>query len=105
MDNKKKPQNASPAMAAASLTLLILIYLVCGLRYFPGQPARSLVATLSHLLTFAPFLLGGTIIVSRIFEAFAGVPPPKMIQARVYLTLGLISELFAGIYHYLKYSG
>jgi len=87
-----------------SFALLVLIYLVCSLRYFPGRAMKTLVATGTHLLTFAPFLIGGTIIVGRVFRAFAGINPPKMLLARIFLTLGLIAELFAGIYHYLKYS-
>ncbi len=87
-----------------SLALLVLIYILCSLRYFPAQALKTIIASGSHILTFAPFLLGGTIIVAAVFRAFAGIPPPKMLLARIYLTLGLIAELFAGIYNYLKYN-
>lgn len=88
-----------------SLAVLTAVYLLCLLRYHPARPAATIVATLSHFLTFAPFLAGGTVIVVRVFRAFAGVNPPAAVIARVFLTIGLVSELFAGIYHYLKYGG
>lgn len=88
-----------------SLAVLVLVYLVCLVRYHPGRPGATILATLSHFLTFAPFLAGGTLIVVRVFRGFAGVNPPAVVVVRLFLTIGLIAELFAGIYHYLKYAG
>ena len=85
-----------------TLTVITAFYLLCSLRYFPGRPAETLLATLTELLTVAPFLLGGCLIARVTVHRLSGVvlPWPKLL--RIYLTLGLIVEFFLGIYHYLN---
>jgi hypothetical protein len=85
-----------------SLTALVGVYLICSTRYYPGRPAESLLATLTELLTVAPFLLGGTLIANSLFHRFSGEQLPWSRLLRIYLTLGLTVEFFLGIYHYLK---
>lgn len=85
-----------------TLTALFGVYLVCSTRYFPGRPAESLLATLTELLTVAPFLVGGSLIARSLFQRLSGEQPPKSWLLRIYLTLGLTVEFFLGIYHYLK---
>ena len=84
------------------LTLLVAVYLLCSARYFPGRPAESLLATLTELLTVAPFLLGGMLIARSLVHRFSGGQPSWPWLLRIYLTLGLTVEFFLGIYHYLK---
>ncbi len=106
MTGKEKNSNRlGKGRGPLSLAILVAVYLVCILRYHPGKPAATIIATVSHFLTFAPFLAGGTIIVVRVFRGIAGVNPPAVVVVRIFLTLGLVAELFAGIYHYLKYGG
>ena len=85
-----------------SLTVLTAVYLLCSTRYFPGRPADSVLATLTELLTVAPFLLGGTLIGRSLFHRLSGEQLPWSKLLRIYLTLGLTVEFFLGLYHYLK---
>jgi hypothetical protein len=85
-----------------TLSALSGVYLICSTRYFPGRPAESLLATLTELLTVAPFLVGGTLIARSLFHRFSGEHPPWSKLLRIYLTLGLTVEFFLGIYHYLQ---
>jgi len=85
-----------------ALAIITAFYLLCSLRYFPGRPAESLLATLTELLTVAPFLLGGCLIARATLHRLSGATPPWSQLLRIYLTLGLTVEFFLGIYHYLK---
>lgn len=85
-----------------TLTALVAVYLLCSTRYFPGRPAESWLATLTELLTVAPFLAGATLIARGLFHRFSGEQLPWTRLLRIYLTLGLTVEFFLGIYHYLK---
>ena len=84
-----------------SLALMTAVYLLCGLRYFPGQPAKTFISTGLHLLTVAPFLVGTLLICSSLYKKTGGdhIGWPKM--ARIYLTMGIIVEFFLGLYNYL----
>jgi len=83
-----------------SLAIITAFYLLCSLRYFPGHPEESLVATLTELLTIAPFLLGGCLIARATVHRVSGavLTWPKLL--RIYLTLGLIVEFFLGLRNY-----
>jgi hypothetical protein len=84
-----------------TLLLLTLFYLLCSTRYFPNRPADTLLSTAQHLLTMAPFLVGGTLIARSVFHRFTGELLGWSRLMRIYLTLGLIAEFFLGLYHYL----
>lgn len=77
------------------------VYLLCSLRYFPGQPVATITNTTLHLLTVAPFLVGAILIFSSFYKKTTGetITWPRM--ARIYLTLGIIVEFFMGLYNYL----
>ncbi len=85
-----------------TLAILTAFYLLCSLRYFPGRPTESLVATLQELLTVAPFLMGGTLIARATFHRLNGGQLPWSKLLRIYLTMGLTVEFFLGLYHYLN---
>ena len=78
------------------------VYLLCSLRYFPGQPAATMANTALHLLTVAPFLIGTILIGSSFYRKTTGenISWPRIV--RIYLTLGIIVEFFLGLYNYLK---
>jgi hypothetical protein len=84
-----------------TLVLLLAFYLLCSVRYLPGHPAQSLLASVRQLLTLAPFLLGATLIARAFFHRCAGEYPGWSRLARIYLTLGVIGEFFLGLYNYL----
>ncbi|MEW6518525.1 MAG: inner-membrane translocator [Thermodesulfobacteriota bacterium] len=85
-----------------SLFLLIVVYLLVCIRYFPGRPLETLTATMSHLLESVPYIIALTVLVVSVMQKVVGQRLPKNRIARIYLTFGLIAEFFFGMYHYLK---
>ncbi len=85
-----------------SLVILTLVYLLCSLRYFPDQPTATLLNTATHLLTVAPFLIGGLLLFNSFYQRQAGERPAPAKMLRLCLTLGIIIEFFIGIFNYLK---
>ena len=83
------------------LVVLVVIYLLCVLRYFPGQPVASLKATGLHLLDVAPYVVGLTIFAVSMLNKIGDKRLPWNSIVRIYLTLGLIIEFFYGLYNYL----
>ncbi len=84
-----------------TLLLLTTFFLLCSFRYFPDQPARSFIETLIHMLTVAPFTVGATLIFVSAFHRMTGDRLPWDRIFRIFLTFGILVELFFGIY-YLK---
>ncbi|MFO7606482.1 MAG: hypothetical protein R6W72_09310 [Desulfurivibrionaceae bacterium] len=85
-----------------SLAILTLAYLLSSLRYFPGRPRATLVETAIHLLTVAPFLVGAILIYNSFHRRRSGTRAPLSIMLRIGLSLGIIIEFLAGLYHYLN---
>jgi hypothetical protein len=85
-----------------SLFLLIAVYLLVTVRYFPNRPMETLAATMSHLLESVPYIIAATIVVVSVIQKVVGQKMPRNSIARIYLTFGLIAEFFFGIYHYLN---
>jgi len=85
-----------------SLFLLILVYMLVTVRYFPNRPMDTLAATVSHLLESVPYIIAVTIVVVSVMQKVVGEKLPKNRIARIYLTFGLIAEFFFGMYHYLN---
>ena len=85
-----------------SLFLLIVVYLLVTVRYFPNRPIETLSATMSHLLESVPYIIAVTILAVSVMQKVVGEKLPRNRIARIYLTFGLIAEFFFGIYHYLK---
>ena len=78
-----------------------IIYLLCTVRYYPGRPVDTLIATAEHLLASIPFSLGFTLLVVSILAKVSGQRPPWIFVVRLFLTFGIIAEFFFGLYHYL----
>mgnify|MGYP001227071557 CR=1 FL=1 len=85
-----------------TLFLLIIVYLLLCVRYFPNRPMDTLSATLSHLLDSVPYVIAMTILVVSVIQKVVGQKLPKNRIARIYLTFGLIAEFFLGIYNYIN---
>jgi len=85
-----------------ALALLVAVYLLCGFRYFPDQPGKTLFITTRHFLTTAPFIIGSLIIIISLVKKVAGKTLSAVKTARLYLTMGIVLEFFLGIYNYLK---
>jgi hypothetical protein len=85
-----------------SLTVLTIIYLLCSLRYFPKQPATTLLTTATHLLTVGPFLIGAILLYNSFHRKQTGERPAPAKMFRLGLTMGIIIEFFVGLFNYLE---
>jgi len=83
------------------LAVMTAVYLLCVTRYIPDQLLYSLKATGSHLLVAAPVAVGGTILIVSVLQRMGDGRLPWDRVLRIYLTFGIIFELFFGLYHYL----
>jgi len=86
------------------LTLIfwVVVYLLCSYRYLEGRLFNSLVASLVHILSVAPFVIGLTIIIVVFLRNTSGERLPLDRTIRVYLTIGIITEFFYGLHDYLS---
>lgn len=83
-----------------TLAVLCIIYLLVSMRYFPGRPVDTAVATLRHLLSSVPIAIGLTIFSVSILQKMVGEKLPYDRIARIYLAFGLIAEFFYALYDY-----
>jgi hypothetical protein len=87
-----------------TLALLFIFYCFVSIRYFPGEPGKTIMATAQHLLSVLPFTVGFTLVLMKIFDRAVGVRMSKSNFLRIFLLLSLLLELFYGIYNYLALS-
>ena len=85
-----------------SIGLLVAIYLLCSVRYYHGNVSKTVLETLIHLLTVAPFIIGGTLVLVSIIRKIAGERLAWEAVIRIYLTVGIFVEFIIGIYHYVN---
>lgn len=84
-----------------SLAGLVLFYLICVIRYIPGNLGMTLYHTAKSFVTLAPFAIGLTILVVAVMQKIVGEKLPLDRILRFYLFFGIIIEIFAGLYNYL----
>ena len=82
-----------------SIALLIMVYLFGSVRYYKENLGKTVVETLIHLLTVAPFFIGGTLVLVAVFRKLTGERPPWETIIRIYLTIGIIAEFILAIQH------
>jgi hypothetical protein len=87
-----------------SLFLLVVVYLLVTVRYFPNRPMQTLSATMSHLLESVPYIIAVTILVVSVMQKVVGEKLPRNRIARIYLTFGLIVEFFCGLHNHFSLS-
>ena len=85
-----------------SLVVLAVVYLVLSFRYFPGSMAKTGVETLIEIFTVAPLAGGATILIVSFLQRTSGEKVPWDRSLRLYLTLGVMTEIVFGVYHYLS---
>ena len=83
-----------------SFSLLVLVYTVSSLRYFPGRWLDTLWATAVHIMSIGPYTIGGTLIVASILHKIAKEKLPWKNILRIFLAVSILIELFIGISHY-----
>ncbi|MBU0681452.1 MAG: hypothetical protein KKD73_08525 [Proteobacteria bacterium] len=80
---------------------LVAFYLVCVIRYIPGDLGMTLYHTGKSFLTLAPFAVALTIVIVTIMQKIVGAKLPWDRVLRFYLLFAIIIEIFAGVYNYL----
>ena len=85
-----------------AIVILIILYVLFSVRYYQGNLAKTALETGIHMLTVAPFLIGGTLILVSVLRKFTGERPPWAMVIRIYLTIGIFVEFILGIYHYVS---
>lgn len=83
------------------LSLLGLLYGLCSVRYFPDQFGKTVVETLLQITTTAPLPIGATLIVVSLLQKASGAKMPWDRVLRIYLTFGIMIEIFFGLHDYL----
>ncbi len=84
-----------------SLLVLTGVYVLCSLRYFPGNVIKTAVETVLQIVTIAPLPGGATLVLVNFLQRSAGQKMPWDRMARIYLTLGLMVEIIFGVHDYL----
>ncbi|MDF1613766.1 inner-membrane translocator [Desulfurivibrio dismutans] len=82
------------------ITILAVLYLLASVRYFPGQPLDTLLATLGHMLQSLPLLAALTYLVVLVVRKVAGQIPSRFGIARIFLLIALGYEFIFALHHY-----
>lgn len=90
-----------PIKEKISLTGLVLFYLLCVVRYIPGDLGMTLYHTVKSFLTLAPFAVALTIVMVTVMQKIVGEKLSWDRILRFYLWFAIIIEIFAGVYNYL----
>ena len=88
-----------------SLWVIILVYLLCSVRYFPGKALKTVTESVMQIFAVAPITIGGTIIVVSLLQQVLGGKLPRDRVLRIFFTIGIIVEFLYGIYNYLGVKG
>jgi len=93
----KESKKILPLLALAG------VYVLFSMRYFPGNVAKTALETALQILSVAPLPIGATLLLVGFLQRRAGEKMPWDRVARLYLTLGVMLEIFLGFYdYYLK---
>jgi len=85
--------------------ILVIVYLLASVRFFPGEAAKTVVETLLHLFSVAPISLGATLIIVALLQRLAGDRLPVNRIIRVFLLVAIFLEFILGLSHYYTVNG
>ena len=88
-----------------SLAILLVVYLLASVRYFPGRAMHSLVETLIHVLSVAPINLGATLIIVAVLQQLVKERLPFSRTVRFFLVVAICLEFILGLAHYFEMNG
>ncbi len=88
-----------------SLGIIILVYLLCSIRYYHGNILKTLMESAMQIIAIAPITVGGTIVIVSLFQRAMGGKMPIDRILRIFLTLGIIVEFLYGLYNYVGVKG
>ena len=88
-----------------SLAILVVVYLLASVRYFPGRAMHSLVETLIHVLSVAPITLGATLVIVAVLQRLVKERLPFSRMLRLYLVVAICLEFILGLAHFFEMNG
>lgn len=88
-----------------SLAILIVVYLLASVRYFPGRSMHSLLETMLHILSMAPINLGATLLLVAVLQRLVKERLPLDRMLRLFLMVAVCLEFILGLAHYLEING
>ncbi len=88
-----------------SLAVLVVVYLLVSIRYFPGRAMHSLVETLIHMLSVAPVNLGATLVIVAVLQRLVKERLPVNRTVRLFLVTAICLEFILGLAHYFEMGG
>lgn len=86
---------------SVALFALGFFYVLCSVRYFPDKVLKTVMETLLQIVTTAPLSIGATLIVVSFLQRASGEKMPWDRVLRMYLTFGIMVEIFFGLHDYL----
>lgn len=84
-----------------SLGIISLVYLICSIRYYPGNIPKTLLESIMQILAVAPLTIGGTFVIVSLLQRSMGAKIPWDRILRIFLTIGIIVEFIYGIYNHV----
>lgn len=88
-----------------SLVILIVVYVLASIRYFPGRAMHSLVETLIHVLSVAPITLGATFVIVAVLQRLVKERLPFSRTLRLFLVVAICLEFIFGLAHFVEMNG
>ncbi|HIJ89767.1 MAG: hypothetical protein OEV89_02815 [Desulfobulbaceae bacterium] len=88
-----------------SLAILVVVYLLASVRYFPGRAMHSIVETMIHVLSVAPINLGATLLIVALLQRLVKERLPFSRSLRFYLVVAICLEFILGLAHYFEMNG
>ena len=88
-----------------SLAILMVVYLLASVRYFPGRALHSMVETLIHVLSVAPINLGATLVIVAVLQRLVKERLPFSRMLRLFLVVAICLEFILGLAHYFEING
>ncbi|MFA7382033.1 MAG: hypothetical protein WC001_01140 [Desulfurivibrionaceae bacterium] len=88
-----------------SLAILVVVYLLASVRYFPGRAMQTMVETLIHMLSVAPLNLGATLVIVAVLQRLVKERLPFARSLRLFLVVAICLEFILGLAHFFELNG
>jgi hypothetical protein len=85
-----------------SLAILIVVYLLASVRYFPGRAMHSMVETLIHMLSVAPINLGATLLIVALLQYLLKERLLFSRIVRIFFVVAISLEFILGLAHFFE---
>ena len=88
-----------------SLVVMVVVYLLASVRYFPGRVMHSIVETMLHILAVAPISLGATLLIVAVLQRLVKERLLFNRTLRLFLMVAICLEFILGLAHYFEING